>query len=133
MGGKEKKTYVSRGEHELCMSTTYDRTAELDTIGRFVLDYEGGGSPTDVDDCGARLEESEGLCGFFAGLWDDEHDTYEGGIGQDTILGVIGLHSSGRTRGGGLLEVRLGIRGSMRGNGGYHAEKLYIVVHCWLE
>jgi hypothetical protein len=54
-----------------------------------------------VDDSRARFEESEGLGGFVARLWDDEHYSYEG-KGQDTTFGGIGLHSSGRTRGGRL-------------------------------
>lgn len=30
---KNKSTYVSRGEHELCMSAAYNGAAKLDSIG----------------------------------------------------------------------------------------------------
>jgi hypothetical protein len=30
---KNKSTYVSRGEHEPCMSAAYDGAAKLDSIG----------------------------------------------------------------------------------------------------
>jgi hypothetical protein len=54
-----------------------------------------------VNDCRARFEESEGLGGFIARLWDGEHYSC-GGKCQDTAVCVIGLQSSGRTRGGRL-------------------------------
>jgi len=54
-----------------------------------------------VDDGRARLEESESLGGFVARLWNDEHYPYER-ICQDRAVGVMSVHSHGRTRGGGV-------------------------------
>ena len=84
-----------------------------------------------MDDCGARFEESEGLGGFFARLWNDEHYPYWV-VSQDSTVGLIGLHSEGRTRGWGLHRggiVRVCIRGFLGGNWGYHSNKLNFVVH----
>lgn len=53
-----------------------------------------------MDDGGARFDKSEGLGRFVARLWNDEHYPYEG-ICQDRTVGVIGVHSHGRTRDGG--------------------------------
>lgn len=83
------------------MSTAYDGAAKLDSIGRLVSVYDGGGRSTDVDDCGAIFEESEGLGGFVARLWNDKHYSYKV-VSQYTIVGLIGFHREGRTRGGGL-------------------------------
>jgi hypothetical protein len=93
------------------MSTTYNGAAKLDTIGRLVRVYDGGGRSTDVDHCGARFEESEGLRGFIARLWNDKHYSYKV-VSQGTAVGVIGLHSEERTRGrglegGGIVRVRI--------------------------
>jgi hypothetical protein len=112
------------------MSAAYDGAAKLDTIGRFVCICEGGRSSTDVDDGGARFEESKSLGGLIARLGDDEHYPYEG-ISQDRAVGVISVHSSQRTRSGGVhgRVGRMWIRGFVRRNGGHHAKELNIVVH----
>jgi len=112
------------------MSAAYDGAAKLDTIGGLFCICDGGGRPANVDDGGARFEESEGLGGLVTRLWDDEHYAYEG-ICQGTAVCSIRLHSSRRTRGGGLhRRVRgLCIRGFGGRNGGYHAKKLDIVIH----
>lgn len=60
------------------MSATYDGAAKLDTIGRLVCICEGRRSSANVDDGGARFEESESLRGFVTRLGDDEHYPYEG-------------------------------------------------------
>jgi hypothetical protein len=60
------------------MSATYDGAAKQDTIRGLVGINDGRGCPTDVDDGGARVEESEGLGGLVARLWDNEHYSYEG-------------------------------------------------------
>ncbi len=60
------------------MSAAYDWAAKLDTIGRLVCAWEGGGRPTNVDDGRVRFEESESLGGLVARLWDDEHYPYKG-------------------------------------------------------
>ena len=41
-----------------------------------------------MDDCGARFEESEGLGGFVARLWNDKHYSYKV-VSQDPIVGLI--------------------------------------------
>lgn len=112
------------------MSTAYHRAAKLDTIWRLVCVCDGGRRSTDVDDSGARFEESEGLSGLVTGLWDDEHYAYEG-ICQNTVVGIISLQSRGRTRSGGLHGKvgRMRIRGFVGRDGGYDAKKLDIVVH----
>jgi hypothetical protein len=113
------------------VSTAYDGATKLDSIGRLVRVYDGGRRPTDVDDCGARFEESEGLRGFVARLWNDKHDSYEV-VSQGSAVDVIGQHSEERTRGRGLEGggiVRVWIRGFLGWNGGHHANKLNIVVH----
>jgi hypothetical protein len=112
------------------MSAAYDGAAKLDTIGGFVCICEGGRSSTDVDDGGARFEESEGLGGLIARLGNDEHYPYEG-ICQDGAVGVISVHSSKRTRSGGV-HVRVGrmwIRGFVGRDGGHHSKELNVVVH----
>ena len=83
-----------------------------------------------MDDGGARFEESQGLSGLVARFGDDEHYPYKG-ICQEGTVGVISVHSSGRTRSWGV-QGRVGsmrIRGFMWRNRGYHAQKLDIVVH----
>ena len=75
---KNKSTYVSRGEHELCMLTAYDGAAKLDTIGRLVFVWDRGRRSTDADDGRARFDESEGLSGLVTRLWNDKHYPYEG-------------------------------------------------------
>ena len=77
IGWKMNRAYVSRGEHELCMSTAYDGTTKLDSIWRlFCVTYRGG-RPTDMDDGRAGLEKAKSLGWLVACLWDDEHDSYE--------------------------------------------------------
>jgi hypothetical protein len=60
------------------MSPAYNGAAKLDTIGRLVCIYERRRGSANVDDGGARFEESEGLGGLVTRLGDDEHYPYEG-------------------------------------------------------
>jgi hypothetical protein len=83
-----------------------------------------------VDDGRARFDESEGLGGLVARLGNDEHYPYEGKC-QERAIGVISVHSQGRTRDGGAHRRvnRVWIRGFGGRDGGYDTEKLDIVVH----
>jgi hypothetical protein len=121
---------VSRRKHELCMSATYDGATKLDTIGRLVRICEGRRRSANVDDGGARFEESESLSGLVTRLGDNEHYPYEG-ICQERAVGDISEYSNGRTRCGGVHRMvgRMWIRGFVGRNGGNHAKKLNIVVH----
>lgn len=53
-----------------------------------------------MNDGRARFHKSEGLGGLVAGLGNDKHYPYEG-ICQDRAVGVIRMHSHGRTQDGG--------------------------------